>query len=69
MRTHSRRTRPAFALLAVIALVALLLLDGVAAGVALAIAVIGFIAAAIYAVSGESEGIVGIKRDRRHSRP
>jgi hypothetical protein len=35
----------------------------------LAAAVLGFLAAAIYAVRGESEGVVGLHDDRRRSRP
>jgi hypothetical protein len=65
MRSHSRKLWPPFAAVVVLALVGLLLLDGVVATVALMAAVVGFFAAAIFAVRGESEGVVGLHDDRR----
>jgi hypothetical protein len=62
MRTHSRRTWPAFALVAVGAVVGLFVLHGVAAGVVLFLDFLGFIFACIFALAGEkpSDGVGGI---------
>ena len=62
MRTQRRRTWPAFALVAIGAIVGLFVLDGVAAGVVLFFTLLGFIFACIYALAGEkpSDGVGGI---------
>ena len=62
MRTQSRRTWPAFALVAIGAVVGLFILHGVAAGVVLFIDLLAFIFACIYALAGEkpSDGVGGI---------
>jgi hypothetical protein len=62
MSTHRRRTWPPFAVVAILSLVGLLVLDGVAAGVVLFVALLGFIGACIYALAGEkvSDGAGGI---------
>jgi hypothetical protein len=62
MRTQHRRTWPAFALVAIGAVVGLFVLHGVAAGVVLFIDFLGFIFACVYALAGEkpSDGVGGI---------
>jgi hypothetical protein len=62
MSTHSRRTWPAFALVAIGAIVGLFVLHGVAAGVVLGVVLLGFIVACIYALAGEkpNDGVGGI---------
>jgi hypothetical protein len=62
MRTQSRRTWPAFALVAIGAIVGLFVLNGVAAGVVLFVDFLGFIFACIYALAGEkpNDGVGGI---------
>ena len=62
MRTHSRKTWPPFVAVALLALLGLLVLDGVAAGVVSFVALIGLIGASIYAVAGEKvqDGCGGI---------
>ena len=62
MRTHSRKTWPAFAVAAILALLGLFVFDGVAAGVVMFVAMLGLIVASIYALAGEnvSDGIGGI---------
>jgi hypothetical protein len=62
MRTHSRRTWPAFAVAVVLAMLGLLLLDGVASGVVLFVAMLALIVASIYALAGENvnDGLGGI---------
>ena len=62
MRTHSRRTWPPFAAVAVLAVLGLFVLNGVAAGVVLFVALIGMILASINALRGEkvSDGTGGI---------
>jgi hypothetical protein len=62
MRTQHRRSWPAFALVAIGAVVGLFVLHGVAAGVVLFIAFLGFIFACIHALAGEkpSDGVGGI---------
>ena len=53
MRTHSRRIWPAFAIVALLAVVGLFVLHGVASGVVLFVALLGLIGASIYALRGE----------------
>ena len=53
MRTHSRRTWPAFALVMLLSAAGLFILDGVASGVVLLLAMLGLIGACIYALAGE----------------
>jgi hypothetical protein len=53
MRTHSRRTWPAFALIVLLSVVGLFILDGAASGVVLLVAMLGLIGACIYALAGE----------------
>jgi hypothetical protein len=62
MRAQSRRTWPAFALVAIGAIVGLFVLHGVAAGVVLFVDLLGFIFACIYALAGEkpNDGVGGI---------
>ena len=62
MRTHSRKTWPPFVAVALLALVGLFVLDGVAAGVVCFVALIGVLCASIYALAGEDvqDGCGGI---------
>jgi hypothetical protein len=62
MRTQSRRSWPAFALVAIGAVVGLFVLHGAAAGIVLFIDFLAFILACIYALAGEkpSDGVGGI---------
>jgi hypothetical protein len=62
MRTHLRRSWPAFVPVAILAVLGLFVLDGVAAGVVLFVALLGFIGACIYALRGEkvNDGVGGI---------
>jgi hypothetical protein len=62
MRTHSRRTWPAFAAVAIVAVLGLFVLHGTAAGVVLFADMIGLICASIFALAGEkvNDGLGGI---------
>jgi hypothetical protein len=62
MRALSHKTWPVFAAVAVLAVLGLFVLDGVAAGVVLFVALIGAILASINALRGEkvSDGVGGI---------
>jgi hypothetical protein len=62
MRSSHHRSWPAFAAVAVIAAVGLFVLHGVAAGVALFVALLGFIITCIRALAGEKvrDGVGGI---------
>jgi hypothetical protein len=62
MRTHSRRIWPPFVVVAMLALVGLLILDGPASGAVLFVALLGFIVACISALRGEQvhDGAGGI---------
>jgi len=62
MRTHSRRLWPLFLADAVLAAVGVLVLDGVASGVVLLVALLAVIGTAIYGVAGEkvNDGAAGI---------
>jgi hypothetical protein len=62
MRTHSRRIWPPFTAVAVTGALAVFVLDGVAAGVASFVALLGLIGASIYALAGETvrDGAGGI---------
>jgi hypothetical protein len=62
MRTHSRRTWPLFLADAVLALLGLVALHGIASGVVLLVALIGVILIGIYALAGEkvNDGACGI---------
>ena len=62
MRTHSRRIWPPFAAVALLALVAVFVLDGVAGGVVSFAALLGLLGASIYALAGEKvqDGCGGI---------
>ncbi len=62
MRERSRKTWPPFAAVAVLAVLGLFVLNGVAAGVVLFVALIGTILAAINALRGEqpNDGVGGI---------
>jgi hypothetical protein len=62
MRTHSRKTWPLFLGVAVLALLGLFVLHGVAAGVLLFVAYLGVLGTCIYALAGESvqDGCGGI---------
>jgi hypothetical protein len=62
MPNHSRKTWPPFVAVAVLAVLGLFVLDGVAAGVVLFVALIGTILAAINALRGEkvSDGVGGV---------
>ena len=62
MRTHSRRIWPPFLAVALLAVLALFVLDGVAAGVVSFVALIALLGAAIYALAGENvrDGCGGI---------
>jgi hypothetical protein len=62
MRTHSRTLWPPFLAVALLALLGVFVLDGVAAGVVSFFALIGLLGAAIYALAGEEarDGCGGI---------
>jgi hypothetical protein len=62
MRTHSRKTWPAFLAVALLGLLAVFVLDGVAAGVVSFVALIALLGASIYALAGEDvqDGCGGI---------
>jgi hypothetical protein len=62
MRTHHHRTWPAFAGVGVLSVVGVFVLHGLAAGVVLFVALLGFIVACIYALRGENvrDGAGGI---------
>ena len=62
MRTHSRKTWPLFLAVALLALLGLFVLHGIAAGVILIVAFFGLIGTAIYALAGEKvqDGLGGI---------
>jgi hypothetical protein len=62
MRTHSRKTWPAFAAVAVVTLLGLFVLDGATSGVVLFFALLGLIGASINALRGEKvyDGLGGI---------
>jgi hypothetical protein len=62
MRTHSRKTWPPFLAVALLAMLGVFVLDGVAAGVVSFVALIGLLGASIYALAGEEvrDGCGGI---------
>jgi hypothetical protein len=62
MRTHSRKIWPPFLAVAVVALLGVFVLDGVAAGVVSFVALLALIGASIYALAGEQvhDGAGGI---------
>jgi hypothetical protein len=62
MPNHSRKTWVPFAAVAVLAVLGLFVLNGVAAGVVLFVALIGIVLAAINALRGEqpNDGVGGI---------
>jgi hypothetical protein len=62
MRTHRRRSWPAFVPVVILAVLGLFVLHGVAAGVVLFVALLAFIGACVYALAGEkvSDGVGGI---------
>jgi hypothetical protein len=62
VRTHSRKTWPPFAIFALLAVLGVFVLDGVAAGVVSFAALIALLLASIYALSGEDvqDGAGGI---------
>ena len=62
MRTHSRKTWPLFLLDAVLALLGLFVLHGIAAGVILLVTLLAVIGTGIYALAGEhvNDGCGGI---------
>jgi hypothetical protein len=62
MRTHSRKIWPPFLPVALLAVLGVFVLDGVAAGVVCFFALIGLLGAAIYALAGEEvrDGCGGI---------
>jgi hypothetical protein len=62
MRTHSRRTWPLYATVAVLTLLGLFVVDGTAGSVILLVALMGLIGASIYALAGEDvkDGAGGI---------
>jgi hypothetical protein len=62
MRTHSRKTWPLFLIVAVLAVLGLVVVHGIAAGVILFGAFIALIGACIYALAGEqvNDGCGGI---------
>ena len=64
MRTHSRTTWPLFAAVALVAVLGLFVLHGVAAGVVLFVDLLALIGVSVYALAGEdvndgSGGIAG----------
>jgi hypothetical protein len=62
MRTHSRKIWPPFLAVALVAVLGLFVLDGVAAGVVSFVALLALIGASIYALAGErvQDGAGGI---------
>jgi len=62
MRTHRRRSWPAFVPVVILAVLGLFVLHGVAAGVVLFVALLAFIGACVYALAGEkvNDGVGGI---------
>jgi hypothetical protein len=62
MRTRHRRRWPAFVAVAVLAVLGLFVLSGVAAGIASGLALLGFLGACIYSLTGEdvNDGAGGI---------
>ena len=62
MRTHSRKLWPPFAVVAVLSVLALFVLHGVAAAVVLFVALLGFLGTCIYGLAGEKvqDGAGGI---------
>jgi hypothetical protein len=62
MRTHSRKLWPPFAAVAVLAVLGLFVLHGMAAGIASFVALLGLCGACIYALAGEKvqDGAGGI---------
>jgi hypothetical protein len=62
MRAHSRKIWPPFVAVALLAFVGVFVIGGVAAGVVSFIALIGLLAASIYALAGEDvqDGCGGI---------
>jgi hypothetical protein len=62
MRTHSRKIWPPFLAVALLGLLGVFVLDGVAAGVVCFAALIGLLGASIYALAGEEvrDGCGGI---------
>jgi hypothetical protein len=62
MRTHSRKIWPPLLAVALLALLGIFVLDGVAAGVVSFVALIGLLGASIYALAGEEvqDGCGGI---------
>ena len=62
MRTHSRRTWPLFLAVAVVDLLGVFVVDGIASGVLLFGGFIGLLGAGIYALAGEDvqDGCGGI---------
>jgi hypothetical protein len=62
MRTNSRKTWPLFVAVALLALLGLFVLPGIAAGVILFVALIGLIGTCVYALAGEKvhDGLGGI---------
>ena len=56
MRTHSRKTWPPFLAVALLVVLGLVVLDGIAAGVVSFAALIGLLGASIYALAGEDVG-------------
>jgi hypothetical protein len=62
MRTHSRKTWPLFLAVALLALLGVFVLDGVAAGVVSFVALIALLGTSIYALAGEDvrDGCGGI---------
>jgi len=62
MRTHSRTTWPLFAAVALVAVLGLFVLHGVAAGVVLFVDLLALIGVSVYALAGEdvNDGCGGI---------
>jgi hypothetical protein len=62
MRTHSRKTWPPFLAFALLAVLSVFVLDGIAAGVASFVALITLLVASIHALAGEDvqDGCGGI---------
>jgi hypothetical protein len=62
MRTHSRKIWPSFLAVALLGLLGVFVLDGVAAGVVCLVALLGLLGASIYALAGEEvrDGCGGI---------
>jgi hypothetical protein len=62
MRTHSRHLWPLFLAVAVLAVVGLFVLHGVASGVVLLVTLLAFLGTCIYALTGEkvNDGAGGI---------